>query len=230
MKMKKAGCVLLGGFFFSLAAMPVAGRESVNVNALIQETQQISDAPNEITMVWWLPEQFWEASLSQDPDITPAQIEDFLVIVRPYTIIAVVDGTIGPLGGVTYTSEEAIRHSVFIRDTRGRRHYPLRESEVSPDTSILLRMMKPMVTSMLGPMGENMHFLVFHSEGRDRRPIADPTDEGAFSVSIAGTEFVYRLPLGSLLPPKYDPRTGERFPGNYEYNPYTGDMLRSVTH
>ena len=230
MKITQVCCVLFSSLVFSLAAMPLDGQESVNINALIQETQQMSDAPNEITLVWWLPEQFWEASLSQNPAIIPAQIEDFLAVVRPYTIIAVVDGTMGPFGGVTYTSEQAIRHSVVVRDTRGRRHSPLPESEVSPDTAILLGMMKPMVTNMLGPVGENMHFLVFQSEARGRRPIADPTDEGVLSVSIAGTEFVYRLPLGSLLPPKYDPRTGERFPGNYEYNPYTGTMLRSVTN
>ena len=35
----------------------------------------------------------------------------------------------------------------------------------------------------------------------------------------------YRLPLGSLFPPAVDPKTGESFPGNYHFNPFTGDKL-----
>jgi hypothetical protein len=44
-------------------------------------------------------------------------------------------------------------------------------------------------------------------------------------VVLAGTEFKFRLPLGSLLPPKFDPNTHEKFPGNYIYSPYTGSKL-----
>ena len=37
--------------------------------------------------------------------------------------------------------------------------------------------------------------------------------------------FIWWIPLGSLLPPKYDSETGEKFPGNYNYNPFTGIRL-----
>jgi hypothetical protein len=35
----------------------------------------------------------------------------------------------------------------------------------------------------------------------------------------------YRLPIGSILPPALDPKTGESFPGSYHFNPYTGGKL-----
>jgi hypothetical protein len=35
----------------------------------------------------------------------------------------------------------------------------------------------------------------------------------------------WRTPLGSLLPVKVDAKTGEEFPGNYSFNPYTGEKL-----
>ena len=40
-------------------------------------------------------------------------------------------------------------------------------------------------------------------------------------VAVAATKF----PLGSLLKPRIDPVSGESFPGNYGYNPYTGVKL-----
>jgi hypothetical protein len=37
--------------------------------------------------------------------------------------------------------------------------------------------------------------------------------------------FRYRLPLGSFLDPAVDVKTGETFPGNYHFNPFTGSPL-----
>jgi hypothetical protein len=38
-------------------------------------------------------------------------------------------------------------------------------------------------------------------------------------------KFTWRLPLPRLLPAKVDPRTGQEFPGDYLFNPYTGESL-----
>jgi hypothetical protein len=201
------------------------GQGNIDVQTLIRETQKTSQAPNEMTLVWWLPEQFWQASLGRDPNATKAQVDQLLNTIRPYTMIAVVDGRVGAFGGVTYRSEEAIRTSVTIRDAKGVSYAPLSESAVDPNMKNLLQMLKPVIVNMLGPMGQNMHFLLFQSRSKDGRLVADPTSEGILSVLFAGREFKYRLPLGSVLPPKYDPRTEERFPGNYNYNPFTGSKL-----
>ena len=44
-------------------------------------------------------------------------------------------------------------------------------------------------------------------------------------VRLGKKKYDYRLPLGSVLAPRYDPDTGEQFPGNYFFNPYTGTKL-----
>lgn len=41
--------------------------------------------------------------------------------------------------------------------------------------------------------------------------------------------FAWRLPLGSLMPATVDAGSGERFPGNSVYDPYTGRRL-GVAH
>jgi hypothetical protein len=219
----------LSAVIIGLSMLILAGRSygqgNIDVQALIHETQKMSQAPNEMTLVWWLPEQFWQASLGRDPKATKAQVDQLLNIIRPYTVIALVDGRVGAFGGITYRSEEAIRTSVTIRDAKGVSYAPLSESSVDPDMKNLLQIFKPIIIDMLGPMGQNMHFLLFQSKSKDGRLVADPTSKGILSVLVAGKAFKYRLPLGSVLPPKYDPKTEERFPGNYNYNPFTGNKL-----
>lgn len=222
---RRACSALIIGFFILFFAGQSYGQQDIDLKAIIQETQKISQSPDEITFVWWMPEQIWQASMAKNPAITRAQVDAILETIRPYTIIAVVDGQLGTFGGVTYRSKEAIRTSVTIKDARGWSYDPLSESAVDPDTKNLLQMMKPIFGNMLGPLGENMHFLLFESKSKDGRPVANPTRQGVFNILVAGKEFKYRLPLGSVLPAKYDPKTGEKFPGNYKYNPFTGSEL-----
>jgi hypothetical protein len=225
---KQAWSALLLGLCFFLTN-PSHGQEKIDLQALIQETQRTEQGSGKLTLVWWLPEQFWEASTSQNPAVTKEQIDQVLKTIRPYTIVAVVAGDVGSFGGVTYRSEEAIRTAVTIKDTEGLSYSPLGESEIDPDTKNLMQLIKPVIVNMLGPLGQNMHFILFPAKTKDGQPIADATKEGLLSIGLGDQQFKYRLPLGSVLPPKYDPKTGEKFPGNYTYNPFTGSELVAET-
>ena len=207
---------------------PTLGAGAIDLHAVVQETQQMSQGSGDMTLVWWLPEQFWEASMAQNPDVSRAQVDEFVKTVRPYTMVAVVDGQVGAFAGVTYKPDSVIRATVFLRDAQGGSYPPIAESAINPDTRNLLQMLKPIIANMLGPMGENMHFLLFPAVDKQGQPIADPTREGAFQVAVGDKTFRFRLPLGSVLPPKFDPGTQERFPGNYNFNPYTGGKLTAT--
>jgi hypothetical protein len=113
----------------------------------------------------------------------------------------------------------------MLKDGTGVNYVPLGESSIDPDMKNLLQGLKPVVANMVGPLGQNTHFVLFPSKSNDGRLIADPRSNGMFWVFLAGKEFRYRLPLGSILSPKYDPGTGETFPGNYNFNPFTGTKL-----
>jgi len=215
--------MLTVGLSILLLAGQAHAQERIDLRALVRETQITSESPNELTMVWWLPEQFWQASLR---DRLPAnQVDEVLKVVRRYTMIAVVDGRIGPLGGMSFIPEETVRTNVTLKDAAGVNYPPLGESSLDPDMKNLVQAMKPIVANMLGAIGQNTHFVVFPSKSADGRPVADAASKGTLWVIVGGKEFRYRLPLGSLLPPKYDPGTGERFPGNYDFNPFTGTKL-----
>ena len=201
------------------------GQAGGDLQAIIRDTQRTASVPHQICLVWWLPEQFWRASLEPNNTVSQPQIEKILNVMRRYTLIAGADGRIGPMGGVTYTSEETVRRNTLIKDSKGETYAPFDESALDPDMKSMITLLRPLLSNMLGALGENLHFFVFPSKAKDGRLIADPTKEGTLEVTLNATSFKYRLPLGSVLPPVYDPATGENFPGNYKFNPYTGDKL-----
>ena len=79
--------------------------------------------------------------------------------------------------------------------------------------------------SMLGQLGQNMELVVYPAMAGEQR-LNDPLKPGTFRFTVYDKTFRWRTPLASLLPKKVDPKSKEEFPGNYEYNPYTGGKLR----
>jgi hypothetical protein len=59
----------------------------------------------------------------------------------------------------------------------------------------------------------------------DGKPLIDALQTGSVQVSLYDQTYRFRTPLGSLLPVKVDAKTGEEFPGNYSFNPFTGEKL-----
>jgi len=217
--------LLMCGWIANSLAQEESQETKVDFNALIQETQKLSDKVDDMTMVWWIPEEYWRVSFAEDPTMTAAQTEEFLKVLRPYTLIVVVDGKMGAFGGITYKSEADLRASIQIIDNQGIRHSPLSEDKVDADTKNFLLMMKPFFANMLGPMGQNMHFFVFPAENERGQKIADAKKEGSFSAKLGKREFRWRLPLGSLLPPKMCPKCAEKCSGAWNFCPWCGTKL-----
>lgn len=219
--------VLIGMFFIcGWMNFSFAQDEEIDINALIMETQKMSHEPDEMSLVWWIPEEFWQVSFAQDPSSTEADVQEFLATISPYMIIAVVDGKVGAFGGITYNPESEIRASVQIKDNEGVYYQPLSEYEVDADVKNLLSMMKPVLANALGPMGQNLHFIVFPAKGKNGQNIDDAKSEGTFSVKLGEIEYKWRLPLSSLLPPKICPTCGEKLSGAYKFCPWDGTRLK----
>lgn len=207
----------------------VAMATDVNLNNLINETQQMSEAPDEMTLVWWVPTEFWEVSMVQDGTVPKEEIEDFVSVLKPYTVVFAVDGTMDNFGGISYVSEKKIRKSVNLVDSAGNRFAPLEKDDIEPGAVNLLSMLRPVIVNMLGPLGENMHFLVFPAKNEAGKEIAPATSEGRFAVELGSNTFNWRLPLGSLLDPKTCPKDGESMSGAWNFCPRHGSALAVAT-
>lgn len=203
----------------------VAEVKGVDLVALTQETQKLSQKQQAMTLAWWVPEEFWRASLAQTPAMTAAQTEEMLKVLRPYTMVAVLDGTIGPFGGVTYNSEDWLRANTRLVDVEGRSYLPCAEEKIDADTKNMLQMMKPVLGNMLGPLGQNIHFLLFPAKTDKGIAIASAKDKGHFAVKVGDKEFKWRLPLDSLLPIQVCGSCKQECKGSWSFCPWCGKKL-----
>jgi len=64
-----------------------------------------------------------------------------------------------------------------------------------------------------------------HSAASAGRRIADAKEEGSFAVLIGEKKYRWKLPLGSLLPPKTCAECGEELSGAFKFCPYEGTKL-----
>lgn len=191
---------------------------------IVQATQQFHQSATELDLVWWIPNEFWEASLREDSSIPPENRKALLAIVDRYLVFAVLEGKIGITASLSGTPKEELEGKITVHTAAGELR-PLAESALTGDARNFFQMMRPILAQMLGQVGQGMHFIVF--EGRDAKGVryADPSGSGFLTVKLGDKEFRWRLPLGCFLPVKYDAGTGEEFPGNYLYSPFTGTRL-----
>ena len=152
-------------------------------------------------------------------------MDALLKALKPYILIAVLDGKVSPLGAVSYKTEEDVRNGAKIFDATGNPYTPIDAKDVSPEASKVLEIIKPIIGNALGQMGHNMVFMVFPRKDQDGKPIVVPTDTGRFKIELGGEDFTYRLPLAALSPRLKCKNDPELFPSTYKYCPYDGTPL-----
>ncbi|MDD5542348.1 MAG: hypothetical protein PHX83_04170 [Acidobacteriia bacterium] len=219
--------VMVAALFFLPGIVP-AQESAVDLTTLVQETQKMSKQADTMKLAWWIPEEFWKVSFAQDATISPAQVEGFLKVLRPYMLVVAVDGQIGSLGGVSFKPEATIRETTQLLDSSGVRYHPVGDERFEPDLRNFLQMVKPVLSNMMGPLGQNMHFLLFPARNAKGLPIADARKEGSFSIQVNDSVFKWHLPLGSLIPQKTCPVDGEKLDGAWTFCPWHGARLVSA--
>lgn len=206
-----------------LCSLSFSRSHAADFQSLIQDTQKITQEDGVTQLVWWVPLEFWDFALSQDTTVTDEQRQVMLSAHEDYTTMVVVHIKTGPFGGMTFKTRDEMKKALRVSvDDK-----PLKElelSELNPDAANFFTLMKPMMTQMLGQFGSGLEFFTYLNKADDEF-IVTPKTKGELSVTCFDKDFTWRLPLGSFLPPKIDPETGETFPGNYLYNPFTGEKL-----
>lgn len=203
--------------------------EGVDINQLIKETQIGSGDPKDIELIWWIPVEFWEAVFENEKTVTEEQKNSIIEVLKPYAIFAVVDGKIGPLGGVEYTPVDSIESSIKLIDNKSKKHDPIKMKDLNADTQVLLNTMKPMLVNMLGELGRNMHFFVFSDVDKKNNRIADPNTEGEVKLTFLSDEFVWTTPLSAVLSSKQCPVDGAKMSGAWKFCPWHGAELVEPT-
>jgi hypothetical protein len=219
MKVWFASCVAIA---LLVSAAPAAN--GADLTALVHETQKMSqEGGGAITMVWWMPEEYWAASLAQAPNVTPAQTDQIMKAIRPYVMVAVVKGTISPMGS-TFESEDYARTNTKLIDSKGNSYSPVADGDIDATAKSILAVLKPTLANSMGALGQNFHILLFPAE-KDGQRLIDAKQKGQFKIAFADKEFKWRLPLDAVLPAKTCPKCHEECKGSWGYCPWCGGKL-----
>jgi len=207
-----------------LALMTTTYAWATDVQQLTRETQRMSQTSQQLTLVWWMPQAFWEASMSNSPALSPEGRAQMLAVLDNYMIFAIARAKF------TMATLDARSKSEMLSNARleigDKAIDPIAPENLTPAAQALLAAIKPMLVGMLGRVGQSIEMVIYPSKQGDQKLI-DPLKPGSFKYTLYDQTFTWRLPLASLLPPKVDPKTDEEFPGSYEFNPYTGEPLRA---
>lgn len=205
----------------------VGPARAANVEEVVRETQRVVIEDNQLSMVWWLPLEFWSETVRANRELTPEARSEVITAMSDYTIIAVLRGRAAAAGGV----EDVKLKDDLQKNTKlefdGKVLQPLAADKVSQTATLVLSQLKPVLAQAAGAMGEGLEFLVYPAKVDGKS--LDAGMPGKLAVTFYGKLQQWRLPLGSVVPPKTDKLTGETFPGNFDYNPFTGKKIETTT-
>ena len=184
--------------------------KDVDVSAMTNETQRTSYAGG-VHLAWWIPPEYWEASLSRDGNVTDAARKQVLDTLRGYSMIAVVQAEVGALGNFTFYERDAIVKGMKLELSDGKTWTPIAPLPEVPERLVpLLKVLGPILSSAMGPMGQNMNFFVLDDQKKGGRLIS-PYETGALRISLSDNKgarldpFLIEFPLDSLYVPRRCP-------------------------
>jgi hypothetical protein len=209
-------------FALVIAFLSLSAR-SADLQKVIQDTQRMAQEPSRVTLVWWIPTEFWDVVLQNNPKVTDETRAQFTKAMSAYLVFVVVCADVGPVGGMSPKDRAAIDANTKL-SVGGNVIAPLTRDAMSADALNFVTMMKPMMANMLGQFGQGVEFLVYPNPPKGAEKIS-AVRPGSFSYTAFGHRYDWRLPIGSLLPPRIDEKTKQIFPGDYLFNPYTGEKL-----
>lgn len=225
--------LLASGWLFgsTLQAQEIRELKNVRIDTLIDETQ-ISDSNEGLTLIWWIPQEFWGVALHQDPSLPEANREEILKTLDPYFMLAVIQGELSSLGGARFYDEATVKQNLMVsfEDNKGKIETFSSLEEIPSDIAILQGTIRPMLSQMMGNMGQNFHFFTFKNADSQGKNRISAYENGIIKVQLAGigkvsnSEFKIELPLNSLFIPRLCPN-GKEAHVSWKFCPWDGTEL-----
>jgi hypothetical protein len=225
----RPGIAVALGLTAATCASLLAQNPKTKLNELVRETQKQGSRAGRISLIWWVPPEFWRAAMSVSGTVRADKVEEMVAAISDVNVFIVVDGKIGAFATMTFEPQAEVEKHLSIMDGSGKPIAAIPDAKQPVATKNMLAMMKPLFSNMLGEFGKNLSFFVFEGKNKDGTRRIDPNKPGMLTAKLGEEEFRWRLPLGSLLPSKVCPKCGETFPGNYGFCPFDATPLRDKT-
>lgn len=224
-------------FLLLLSALGLAAERlpftEVNANNLTTETQKTAGSDNALDLVWWIPVEFWQVALANNAAVTPAQIDDIVDTLRPYSLLAVVQADISTFGAFDFFDEVKVSSGlrvVYTPEHGSSVNIPLDEL-IDPDVTLLLNQMSPVLTAAMGNLGENFFFFPLPDMDDTGQRIISPYERGSLAITLTARDGIHRppylieFPLDALHQPRLCPN-GKPAHVSWAYCPWSGKKLK----
>lgn len=199
--------------------------KNVNLTDFIRDLQIWHKDDKEMALTFWIPESYWDISMKASPDVDESQIAEINAIFEGYIFICALDMELFSGGNVEYTSEKNLRRSISIVGPDGNSYLPLKDKDIPEKLQNMSQLLKPMFSKILGQMGAGIQFYFFEVKDLAGNELINELMQGQFTVKHSNREFVYNLPIVSLLAPKHCPEDGAEMKGNWNFCPIHGVQL-----
>lgn len=207
--------------------------EDISINDLSFDTQAqpVNEGDSHLSLVWWIPFEYWASVLSRDTSVSDTVKEDMLDVLREYTVIAVVQSDISSMGAFNFYGKEKVKKALrvsYVEDGNTKfSMFP--EKNISADMNLLMEQMSPVLKAAMGNMGANFHFFIYKDLNDKGGRIIDPYIKGTLNVSLSKTDgeelkVELKTPLNSLYVPRICPN-GEKAHVSWNYCPWSGDKI-----
>jgi hypothetical protein len=202
----------------------------VDTQAIVKECQVLKSEIG-VHLVWWIPVEFWEASLRQREDLAQKTIEEIVTTLRPYSMLAVVQADISALGAFTFYEKEKIGKNLKITHTGpdGKEKELALLKNIPQDLELLYQQLKPVLAGAMGNLGMNFYFFTVADIVGEKR-LLSPYEKGRVAVSLKNSAdvsvgpFVIETPLDALFVPRVCPN-GKKAHVSWQYCPWSGKKL-----
>lgn len=209
-----------------LSSLLVCGqtKKDVDVDEFVQSIQKTQESGDTMKMVFWFPTEFWDVVNRNTPDYDSNGVKLLEAMVEDYIIFAAVDGFFSTDGG-QFKTEAEMRKTIRLIDKNNKVHLPMSTIEVPKPLDHVMSSMKPMLTSMLGNLGNGFNFFYFKVKDANNNDVISATQKGAFTVKLNNADFTWSLPLAAYLPSKLCPVDQAKMNTEWMYCPFHGNKL-----
>ena len=212
--------LVIGAVLLSAGTLAIGA----DLQSIMHDTQRVTKEGKRFTMIWWIPQIYWEYSLADVPSLTAEAKASVLKQLSAYNIIAVVDADFDEFGAIHPRTEEDVAATAVLT-LNGKTIDRIPEAKLPDAMKNLLGGVRPVIQNGLGTFGKAMYMFIYPANTEAGAPTWEKSN-GELSYALGEKKSKWRLPLASTLPVRHDAKTGEEFPGDFKYNPYTGELLK----
>ncbi len=214
----------LVGAVLALCAGSALATRSIAPPTLDDETTQTHQEDTHVAMAIWVPTEVFLKSAGDSLD--PVDLKRFVDALEGYVIIGLIDVNITvPDGDVVPVDATGMRASARLKFGDRAARLVLREKDLPPMAAAAAQEFKKLMAGMTGKLGDSADFVVFKDADEHGRSLSDPRGSGAMTLTFDKETFTWSLPLVSVQALRVDRATGDTFPGDYDFSPFTGNRL-----